>query len=710
MRGKFIAALVVAAIVPLLIGLFVLQTLGFRHLLAERGRIHEVEAGALSSALGEAVAAKAARLRTWIRARPVLVEVAVEQNARSAARGDGLAADTAARDAAWAGLDENAPLRREILDNAASRNLREFLAGGPAVAEVMATDRHGRLIAATRTTSDYDQADEEWWRQGIALGADECWQDVLHFDASSEVYSLDVVFPLRSDDAGLPVGVVKMVVEVSPLFGRVGSLGAMGEQVEVVLPDGRVIARPGAGPDEARSMPVPVLTGDVMLMMQAARRGWTTTEDAAGEDWMTGFAAIESSVDNPDGQPGGYVLFSSRRSEVVSPVRRQLLWVAAGTGLAVIGCAVVGYWLVHHGILRPLETLREAARAVAGSARIHLDRSADVSIEEARQVAERDLLKIEGIRTGDEIEALAADVGVMTSRVLNYQRELEAEVRSKTAMIREDLEMAREFQLALLPTDYPSVVESPTHPMGLGFAHYYQPASTVGGDFFDLIELADGRIGVLIADVMGHGARSALVTAILRALVRNHAPTLTDPGSFLEALNRHLHELISRSGQALFVSAYFMVLDTEGEMFSWAVAGHPAPLRARRGSGRMPEPLWTGARHQPALGLVESGHYRTHEERLWPGDVFLLYTDGVIEAENRKGEEYGTDRLAKALDDALDGPLAAMPAQIVASASSFRKGDQYDDDVCLVVVETRVKRTSAAGSGRLAGAGMPSGA
>ena len=252
----------------------------------------------------------------------------------------------------------------------------------------------------------------------------------------------------------------------------------------------------------------------------------------------------------------------------------------------------------------------------------------------------------------------------------------------------EDLEMAREFQIALLPSHYPEVPPAATHnPLRLQFAHFYQPASTVGGDFFDLIELDENRAGILIADVMGHGARSALITAILRALVRNHSVVAADPGLFLAELNRHLREVISRSGQTLFVTAFFLVLDTRRGRASWAVAGHPAPLRVRRGSGKAPQPLWTESPHQPALGLLADAVYQTTESPLKANDVFLLYTDGVIEAENPAGETFGLERMALSFDQALDGPMAAMPAKIVCDMTDFQKRRHYDDDVCLVAVE-----------------------
>ena len=390
-----------------------------------------------------------------------------------------------------------------------------------------------------------------------------------------------------------------------------------------------------------------------------------------------------------DGIADSYVIFSSRSADVVAPLRRNVIWLGLAGGLLIGLCAMGGFNYVDRKILQPLAALGQAARSISTSARLrHLGTEDEEEINRSRVQAEEDLEKIKAIHTGDEVETLAGDLAVMTSRVLRYHRELEAEVAAKTAVIREDLEMAREFQSALLPSVYPDVPPlEVTNPLRLKFAHFYQPATTVGGDFFDLIELDENRVGVLIADVMGHGARSALITAILRALVRNHASIAGDPGVFLSELNRHLHELISRSGQSLFVTAFYIVLDTRKGLASWAVSGHPAPLRVRRGSGKAPEPLWFESPRQPALGLVPEFSYRAYESPLYAGDVFLLFTDGSVEAENPAGEPFGLKRLAASMDEALDGPMAAMPAKIVCDVTFFQKRKQYEDDVCIVAIE-----------------------
>lgn len=711
LRGKFLVALVIVSVLPLIVGLAVLQTAGFRHLLATQGEAHRAEARALARSLDHSVESHAGHLRSWLAADPSARQSVTVSNRRDESPAERAAA-IQALEKEWPDLEDSDPRLVAILDDPASESLRGYLEVHRPVAEVLVSDAFGRLVAASHRTSDYDQSDEEWWQVGMQLEADRIWTDVLHYDASAKVFSIDLVLPLHG--RGGVIGVVKAVIDVSPLFEDIARKGnrAGPARLEVVLPDGRVLARPGG---MSMGLVSPELDDETMLCIRVGREGWTEAEDARGEKRMIGFAAIQASeVDRRRFEPGGYVLFSSSHDAVVGPVRRQLVKVALWAGGAVALCAMAGYAYLRNKVLHPLATLGRAARAVAATARLR--RAEEQSEEEAMALhreAEADLGLIQAIRTGDEVEELADDFAVMTSRVLRYHRELEAEVEAKTAVIREDLELAREFQNALMPTAYPDVHSSPRsrNPLRLGFAHFYQPASTVGGDFFDLVELDEYRAGVLIADVMGHGARSALVTAILRALVRNHAADAADPGAFLGLLNRHLHETIERSGQTLFVTAFFMVLDTREAKATWAVAGHPAPLKARRATGNPPQLLWTGSLRQPALGLLPDSVYQTSSAPVRAGDVFLLYTDGVVEAENAQGQEFGIRRLISSFDESLDGPLAAVPAKVVCEVSSFQKRQRQEDDVCVVAVEVgHGARPDSAADAALVTGSVPSGA
>ena len=647
--------------------------------------MHAAEARNLAGPFEQAADGQAGGLRSWIAADRRVREFALRASAKASAQDPvKREAETRAFDAAWAGLGVNDSRVGAVLENPASASLRAFMERHPLIAEVLATDAFGRVIASTRKTSDFDQADEEWWTKGRGLAVDQVWSDALHLDSSAGVYSLDLVMPLY--EGGQFAGVIKIVTDATPMFGRfAGKRENSGKRFEIMLPEGGILARWGEDEYEAMSSRI---TGDAILTIQVAGNGWTVAPEDDDRERMIGFAGIRPPGRGRDELPSAYVLVSTGRDAVVAPLRRQLLWVAAGAGLAVTLCVIAGYQVVSRKILRPLRTLRGAARAVSASVRLReTGDQSDAEVREMRAMAEQHLAWIRAIRTGDEIEELAGDLAMMTSRVLRYHRELEAKVAEKTAMIRDDLEMARQFQSALMPTEYPEVPSSDTESsLQLRFAHYYQPTATLGGDFFDLIKLDESRVAVLIADVMGHGARSALVTAIVQALVRNRTRPIADPGEFLGEVNQHLHQVISRSGQVLFVTGFLMVLDTRRARVEWAVAGHPAPLRARRGTGGPPEPLWRGSPGQPALGLMADADYRTHHEILQPGEVFLLFTDGAVEAEDPEGTEFGIDRLMGSFAAALDDPFSALPARIIEQLSAHVRGGHYEDDVCLVAV------------------------
>lgn len=689
LQEKFLVALLIAAALPFLVGLVVFETIGYRHLLQERGNYHLVEALNLARSVDQEAMAEGGQLRTWLTAEPTLVDFIVAKNRECASRSpDEVSLETRRLEEIWTSLPADDPQLLAILKNPGSDSLRNYQAFHPNTAEIFATDTNGRLVAATSKTSDVDQADEAWWQKGASLPINSHWTDVLRFDASSNVFSLDVIIPLYEGDSFQ--GVAKMSDDVTSLFSRLALEGKCTSELwQIVLPDGRILAS-----SESETEPMQHrLPDETIAALRGQTEGWTVTLDRNSEPRMMGYVALGQDKLNPN----AYVIFSSLRDDVVEPLRKNFLWLGViGASLLTV-CLLVGFYLIRRRILLPLSALSRSAQSISSVARLRQSPQQDESkVRERHAQAEIDLQTIQSIRTGDEIEVLAGDLAVMTSRVLRYQRELESEVDSKTSVIREDLEMAREFQNALLPSHYPEVPAAEVHnPLRLKFAHFYQPASTVGGDFFDLIELDDDRAGILIADVMGHGARSALVTAILRALVRNHTDDLKDPAQFLSEINHHLTEVISRSGQTLFVTAFFLILDTRKAKATWAVAGHPSPLRVHRGSGKSPEPLWTEPPHQPALGLIADAQYRNSESKLRPGDIFLLFTDGAVEAESPEGECFGMDRLAASFDEALDGPMAAMPAKIVCEVTSFQKRRNYDDDVCLVAVEAIVAHSES---------------
>lgn len=302
---------------------------------------------------------------------------------------------------------------------------------------------------------------------------------------------------------------------------------------------------------------------------------------------------------------------------------------------------------------------------------------------------------VAGIRTGDEIEDFARDFGTMSTRLMRYQDDLRREIAEKTKAIQTDLDMARDFQQAFLPRTYPQVPSAAQEDsLTLNFQHVYQAAMSVSGDFFDIIKLNDSRAGVLIADVMGHGTRSALVTAILRTLLHGLARTAHDPAMFLSLLNRNFHDTMRQTDQLIFVSACFVVLDTRDKTLRFASAGHPSPYIGNRATGQV-EPLHGPLRENPALGLFPESEYREFIRPLREDDLLLLYTDGIIEAQNQDGVEYGRDRLAMAMRNHLDMDIAGFTQSTLESVLQFTAYQPPADDLCLVAVEVTANGHSA---------------
>ena len=321
LQGKFVIALLVSAALPFLIALAVFETSGFRYFMDERGRLHHMEAVNLVRALDEAADNQGGMLQIWLAAEPALMDFISEKNREAAGMTrDELERQTRMLDELWPSLPSDDPHLLDVLGNAGARSLQRYLELNPEVAEVLATDANGRLIAATGKSTDFDQADENWWREGKALGARGRWTDVLRFDASSGVFSQDIVLPLHEN--GAFCGVVKISVDVSSLFPRLGSQKADAiERWEIVLADGWILASSEKGfvplsqriPEHARF--------DILR----DGRGWILTQDDKGQAWLTGFAALKSSEDTHT----AHILFSSPRDDVMEPLQRRFLQIGA---------------------------------------------------------------------------------------------------------------------------------------------------------------------------------------------------------------------------------------------------------------------------------------------------------------------------------------------------------------------------------------------
>jgi sigma-B regulation protein RsbU (phosphoserine phosphatase) len=271
------------------------------------------------------------------------------------------------------------------------------------------------------------------------------------------------------------------------------------------------------------------------------------------------------------------------------------------------------------------------------------------------------------------------------------------ELRIKNQEMRADLDMAREIQEAFLPQQYPPFpAGAAPKESALRFYHRYRPTSAVGGDFFDVMALSDTKAGVFICDVMGHGVRAALVTAIVRGWVDELKPVGGDPGRFLTEINRRLVSTLRQTRMPMFVSAFYMVVDAAGCELRYAGAGHPSPLHLQCDAGVV-EPLrFDEGKPGPALGVFEDSAYVTARRPLAAHDVVILFTDGLFEVDSGGEEQYGQERLLAAVRQRVRQPLATLFDELLADIQRFSGNAEFVDDVCLVGMEAvRVGATAA---------------
>jgi sigma-B regulation protein RsbU (phosphoserine phosphatase) len=192
---------------------------------------------------------------------------------------------------------------------------------------------------------------------------------------------------------------------------------------------------------------------------------------------------------------------------------------------------------------------------------------------------------------------------------------------------------------------------------------------------------------VFICDVAGHGVRSALVTAMIRALVEELKPEAGDPGQFLTKLNRELTSLLKHSDPPMLTTAIHLVVDYETGILRFANAGHPKPLHIRRAEGTVKPLASPGGRNAPGLGLSDDAVYQTAEHKLAPRDLIMLFTDGLYDVEHDETNAYSQALVASKIAGQTALSAHEMFDKLLLDIQSLSPDGKFCDDVCIVGVE-----------------------
>jgi len=237
--------------------------------------------------------------------------------------------------------------------------------------------------------------------------------------------------------------------------------------------------------------------------------------------------------------------------------------------------------------------------------------------------------------------------------------------------IENELAIAHRIQTSILPGASPEL-------SNLRISAAYRPMTAVAGDFYDFIPVDENRVGVLVADVSGHGVPAALVAGMIKIALQSILPSAHDPREIMRGLNRVL------SGQLhdQFVTASYLWIDTENRIARYSAAGHP-PLLWWRG-----DKLERVESNGLLFGVVAEPDYPVFEMTINPGDRFLLYTDGVTEPENAGGEPFGDYKLEQVVRRNKSRPQSELVEQLLSEIRQWQPSSMVQqDDITLIVID-----------------------
>jgi len=273
------------------------------------------------------------------------------------------------------------------------------------------------------------------------------------------------------------------------------------------------------------------------------------------------------------------------------------------------------------------------------------------------------------------LQVLATQTG-MALEVSELAHSLAHEAAQRERVNRE-IEIAREVQERLFPQEMPKLP-------GATVAGHCRPAQGVGGDYYDVFPLQDGRLGLAIGDVSGKGISAALLMASLRASLRG--VTLDNPRDFAKLMDKVNRLVYEASADNRYATFFFGALDPVTRVLECVNAGHNAPLVLRQKPGGGSEILRVEA-DGPVVGLLPFAPYSEQSLQLQPGDLIVTYTDGISEAMTHADEEWGEERMMAAAASAREGNAEEVLRKIFAEADKFTAGAPQHDDMTVLILK-----------------------
>lgn len=331
-------------------------------------------------------------------------------------------------------------------------------------------------------------------------------------------------------------------------------------------------------------------------------------------------------------------------------------------GLLLLSIAVA---FIARSITNPLAAMAQASKAIATG---NLD------------------VELPACASNDEVGKLAEAFRYMKESLKEYITQLTETTASKER-IESELKIAHDIQVSILPKIFPPFPDRPE----FDIYAVIEPAREVGGDFYDFFFIDDKNFCFVIGDVSGKGVPAALFMAVTKTLIKATAQRGIDPGEILTNVNR---ELSQGNDSCMFATIFCGMLNTETGALSFANGGHNSPLIVRRDK----EPEFLAGTGGLVVGAMEDAAYATQTVPLEPDESLFLYTDGVTEAMDARGEFYSDERLNQQVAQHRGNPIRQIIEGIMENIASFSRGALQSDDITIMMIQFK-KNEERTGSG-----------
>ncbi len=673
LRTKLILAMLSVTIASVSTAtLFVYRTA--RNELTEQvGENLKANASSLALSAGDLLADQVKKLQAFSVGKVIQEQLDVANRGMSSLEPASIRRQLETLDRQWSEAADTDALIQSRLNNEIAQELQQFHQTFPNHVETFITDRNGALMGSTNRTSDYYQADEAWWQTAWNQGKGAIYIGQPEYDDSSRTFAINIAVPVykrNGHDAVNISGILRTTYRVDRTlvklfegiqFGRTGKVHLFVSSTQYVTR--RRLAEVKMSP----LVQLEVLSQDYgdfeyqglpRLVSQAPVLASTNIKAIAELNWVA--------------------IAYQDRAEALRPLTVTGLATLAITIGALLLAAILAL-VMEQAISKPIRELTLTARDIAAG---DLDRQVQLTQRDEIGLLATSFNKMaqslkESFATLEQkVKDRTAQLAQANQAIADLNQRLEAEnVRMKT-----ELDVTRQLQMMILPKE-----EELSQIQGLEIAGFMEPADEVGGDYYDVLQ-HNGQVKISIGDVTGHGLESGVLMIMVQTAVRTLLEhNETDPRKFLDVLNRTIYNNVQRMGSEKNLT--LSLLDYQKDTLR--LSGQHEEMIVVRSGGQV-ERIDTIDLGFP-LGLEEDIiNFVAHTHlQLYPGDVVVLYTDGITEAENLERVHYGVERLCDIVSQHWQQSAAEIRRLVIEDVQKHIGTQKVHDDITLLVLKQR---------------------